>query len=152
MAEQLKFESGIKEYPLKLYEEQDPVPVRFNPTNMLFIEHVFDCFDKMDKVQEKYVNRLETLRDDQDYKAVFAFTREMEQELRSGLNEVFYQDISTPLFGQFESVYAAADGLPIWANILLAVIDEFDDSFVREKQLQNPRLKKYIDKYRKSSK
>lgn len=150
--EDLKFESGIREYPLKLYEDQDPVPVRFNPTNMIFIEHVFTCFDKMDAIQEKYANRLEALREDQDFRAVFSFTREMEQELRGVLNEVFYKDICTPLFGEFESVYAAANGFPIWANILLAVIDEFDDTFVQEKKKQNPRLKKYIEKYQKLSK
>ena len=147
--ENFRFDSGLKEYPLKLYEEQEPVVVRFNPTNMLFAERVFDGFDRMDEIQEKFLSRLETVKDNHDYKAVFSLTREMEKDLRNVLNDIFNKDICTPLFGKYESVYAAADGLPVWANILLAVIDELDESFVKEKEKTNPRLKKYVEKYRK---
>ena len=47
------------------------------------------------------------------------------------------------------SIYAIADGLPIWANLMLAIIDEFDASFVAEKKKTNPRIQKYTKKYQR---
>ncbi|MBQ9720270.1 MAG: hypothetical protein IJV64_06200 [Oscillospiraceae bacterium] len=47
------------------------------------------------------------------------------------------------------NVYALAKGLPVWANLLLAVIDEIDTTFAREQKATNPRLEKYLKKYRK---
>lgn len=148
----IQFESGIREYPLRLYEGQDPVVVRFNPTNMIFVERVLNAFDRMDEIQEDYRKRIDAVDPERDYKAVFELTHGMEDALRETLNDTFNMDICTPLFGAYESVYAAGEGFPIWANILLAVVDEFDESFVKEREKTNPRLKKYTDKYRKRSK
>ena len=141
----IQVESGIKEYPIKLYAEQKPVVVRFNPTNMIFVERVFRTFDEMDEIGESYNKRIQAVSD--DWKQLFDITKDAEQEMREKLNAVFATDICTPLFGEYESVYAAGDGLPIWANILLAVIDEMDTAFVEEKKKQNPRIQKYIAKY-----
>ena len=140
-------ESGIKEYPITLYEGQEPVVVRFNPTNMIFIEKVFNTFDEMDEIGEGINAKIREVGD--DWKRLFELTREAEQKMRKKLNEAFGKDICTPLFGEYESVYAAGDGLPIWANILLAIIDEMDSAFVEEKKKQNPRIQKYTEKYSK---
>lgn len=137
--------SGIKEYQIKLYADQTPVVVRFNPTNMLFVERVFRTFDEMDEIGETFNKKIESVSD--DWKRLFEITKEAEEEMREKLNAVFATDICTPLFGEYESVYAAGDGLPIWANILLAIIDEMDTAFVEEKKKQNPRIQKYVAKY-----
>ena len=42
---------------------------------------------------------------------------------------------------------ALADGLPVWANLIMAIIDTFDDEFAQEKKKKNPRLAKYTAKY-----
>ena len=47
------------------------------------------------------------------------------------------------------NVYAIADGLPVWCNLMLAIIDEIDTSFAREQKKTNPRLAKYAAKYQK---
>ena len=143
----IQVESGIKEYPIKLYDEQEPVIVRFNPTNMIFIEKVFQTFDEMDAIGEEFNKKIQSVGE--DWKRLFELTKEAEQEMRGKINAVFSKDICTPLFGEYESVYAAGDGLPIWANILLAIIDEMDGAFVKEKEKQNPRIQKYIAKYSK---
>ena len=143
----IQIESGIKEYPITLYDGQEPVVVRFNPTNMIFIEKVFNTFDEMDEIGESINAKIREVGD--DWKRLFELTREAEQKMRGKLNEAFGKDICTPLFGEYESVYAAGDGLPIWANILLAIIDEMDSAFVEEKKKQNPRIQKYTEKYRK---
>lgn len=143
----IQIESGIKEYPITLYDGQEPVVVRFNPTNMIFIEKVFNTFDEMDEIGESINAKIREVGD--DWKRLFELTREAEQKMRGKLNEAFGKDICTPLFGEYESVYAAGDGLPIWANILLAIIDEMDSAFVEEKKKQNPRIQKYTEKYSK---
>ena len=143
----IQIESGIKEYPITLYDGQEPVIVRFNPTNMIFIEKVFNTFDEMDEIGESINAKIREVGD--DWKRLFELTREAEQKMRGKLNEAFGKDICTPLFGEYESVYAAGDGLPIWANILLAIIDEMDSAFVEEKKKQNPRIQKYTEKYSK---
>lgn len=143
----IQVESGIKEYPIKLYADQTPVVVRFNPTNMLFIERVFNTFDEMDEIGNDVNSKLQNVGD--DWKKVFEVTKAAEKEMREKLNAVFAEDICTPLFGDYESVYAAGEGLPIWANILLAIIDEMDGAFAEAKKMQNPRIQKYIAKYSK---
>ena len=47
------------------------------------------------------------------------------------------------------NVYAMADGLPVWCNLLFAIMDEIDTSFAREQKATNPRIQKYTAKYHK---
>lgn len=46
------------------------------------------------------------------------------------------------------NVYALSDGLPLWVNLLMAVIDLMDDTFTAEKEKGDPRLAKYREKYK----
>ena len=47
------------------------------------------------------------------------------------------------------NVYALADGLPVWCNLMLAVIDQIDTTFSREQKRTNPRIAKYTDRWKK---
>lgn len=47
------------------------------------------------------------------------------------------------------NVYALSDGLPVWVNLMLAVMDEIDTAFAREQKQTNPRIAKYTAKYHK---
>lgn len=117
---------------------------------MLFAEKLFSTFDDMDAIGEKYVKKLDETTDS---KSLFAITRAAENDMREKLNDLFGTDFCTPLFGEYESVYASdGDGLPVWATILLATIDEIDTSFVAEKEKTNPRIKKYTEKYNRRRK
>ena len=49
----------------------------------------------------------------------------------------------------FISFQGAESGLPVWCNLLLALMDEMDAALVREQKASNPRLKKYLDKYQR---
>lgn len=46
-------------------------------------------------------------------------------------------------------MYALAEGLPLWANLLFAIMDEMDETVMREKKAMNPRIAKYTKKYHK---
>lgn len=71
--------------------------------------------------------------------------------MRELLDEVLGASVCAPLFGGM-SLYAMAGGLPVWCNLLLALMDEMDAALVREQKASNPRLKKYLDKYRRRAK
>lgn len=152
MATIVSLGSGIKEFTFAFNETAtgNAVTVRFNPTNMLFAEKLFSTFDDMDAIGEKYVKKLDETTDS---KSLFAITRAAENDMREKLNSLFGTDFCTPLFGEYESVYASdGDGLPVWATILLATIDEIGTSFVAEKEKTNPRIKKYTEKYNRRRK
>ena len=51
------------------------------------------------------------------------------------------------VFGSMNT-YAMADGLPVWVNLMLAIIDEIDTSFAAEQKKTNPRITKYTNKYK----
>ena len=45
------------------------------------------------------------------------------------------------------NLYAYGDGMPVWANFLLAIMDRFDEGIKREKALSNEKIAKYVKKY-----
>ena len=56
--------------------------------------------------------------------------------------------VCSSLFGNM-NVYALADGLPAWCNLMLAIFAEVDASMSKEQKLTNPRIKKYMEKYKR---
>ena len=139
MADVIRFDNGLKEYSLN-----DAVTVRFNPTDMNFIQRVYDAFERMDKRQEAYRAEVDKV----DNRKVFDLANRYDAEIRDEINGIFDFDVCTPLFGTM-SVNTLADGLPIWANLFFAIIDTFEGAFAEEKKKTNPRIKKYTAKYSK---
>ena len=74
--------------------------------------------------------------------------RKLDGEMREIINDVFEFDVCSGLFGEL-NVYALAEGLPLWANLLFAIMDEMDETVMREKKAMNPRIAKYTKKYHK---
>lgn len=136
----LKIATGLKEYNIN-----GKCAVVFNPTDPNFIKRIFDAFDKLDARHEEYNKAISK---EENGVKLFEIARKMDAEMRDTINEALGCDVCTPVFGDI-SVYAAADGLPLWANLLLAIIDEMDDSFAREKKATNPRIEKYTKKFSK---
>ena len=138
MAEVIKFETSLKEFSLN-----EQTSVFFNPTDMTFIERVFSTVEKLGEVDETYNAALDKVDDNAE---VFDLAHAHDEEIRAELNSLFGKDICTPVFGEM-SVSAIADGFPVWANLLFAVIDTLDEAFLEEKKKTNPRLAKYTAKY-----
>lgn len=135
----IRFETGIKEFNIN-----GAVAVRFSPTDMNFIEKVYNAMENIDKRQETYKAEIGTMKDE----AVFDLARRVDAEARDEINAIFGSDICTSIFGDL-SLYALADGFPIWANLLLAIIDQLEGAFAEEKKKTNPRIQKYTAKYKK---
>ena len=55
-------------------------------------------------------------------------------------------DSEDPLFGGM-NLFASAGGLPVWANLMLAVADEVETSMRGELKKREARIKKYTEKY-----
>lgn len=135
---ELTINTGLQEYRLN-----DVCTVFFNPTDTAFVEKLFGAFDALDQKQEEY--RAEVMRT-ANKKEIFETARKMDAEMREMVNSVFETDVCSALFGAM-NVYSLADGLPVWANLFLAVMDEINDTFTVEQKKANPRISKYTKKY-----
>lgn len=144
MADTIIINSGVVK---KVFETTDgkTCEFSFNPTDSGFVEKLFNAFDTLDKKQENYKAEVEKTANKRD---IFDTARKMDDEMREIINEVFHVDICIALFGEM-NLYALADGLPVWANLMLAVMDEVDTTFSREQKATNPRISKYTKKYHK---
>lgn len=134
----IKFETGLKTFDIN-----GTVQATFAPTDMAFIERAYKALENMDAMQTKYKDIIEKTNGS----ALFDLARQMDGEARAEINNVFGFDVCSPLFGPM-NVFTIADGFPVWANFLLAVIDQFEGAFAAEKKKTNPRIAKYTAKYK----
>lgn len=135
----IRFDTGVKEFNIN-----GAVTVRFSPTDMNFIEKVYNALENIDKKEEAYRAESSSLKGDE----IFELSHRVDAEAREEINAIFGDDICTPVFGDL-SLYAVADGFPIWANLLLAIVDQLDGAFAAEKKKTNPRIAKYTAKYKR---
>lgn len=135
----IQFATGLVDYNLN-----GRCTVSFNPTDSAFVERLFNTFDTLDKKQEAYKAEIERIA---DKKEIFRIACERDAEMRKMIDGVFGAPVCAALFDGM-NVYAMADGLPVWCNLMLAVMDEIDTSFAREQKLTNPRISKYTAKYK----
>lgn len=136
----IKFETGLVTYNLN-----GACQLTFNPTDSAFVERLFDTFNELDKKQEAYQ---EEAKQEAGPKELFALARKRDKEMRAMLDEAFGTPVCDALFGGM-NVYALANGLPVWCNLMLAVMDEIDTSFANQQKLTNPRIQKYVQRYQK---
>lgn len=140
---ELSFESGLVTYTLNGKAE-----VTFNPTDSNFVERLYAAFDVLDKKQEGYKTQIDKMVNE---KEIFEFARERDAEMREIIDGVFETSICDAVFGSM-NVYALAGGLPVWSNLMLAIMDEIDTTFAREQKATNPRIAKYTAKYQRRGK
>ena len=136
----LSFSDGQEEYRLN-----DRVTVRFNPTDVSFLEKLAAAFERMDTLQEEIKTAGETLTEDQ----VFPFARSQDAKMRACLDSLFDVPVCDALFGPV-NLYASAGGFPLWANLLIAVSEEVESSMQSELRAREKRIAKYTAKYQKS--
>ena len=121
------------------------VEVSFNDTDAAFVEKLYNVFSDLDKKQDQYRTRADRMADN---KEIFVIMRDMDREIREEINALFEEDVCTPLFGSM-NVFALADGLPLWANLMLAIMEQVDSAFAREQNATNPRVQKYTAKWQR---
>ena len=77
---------------------------------------------------------------------MFPIARELDAKMRDVINELFGDDVCTPLFGSV-NLFASSSGLPLWANLLLAITDEVQSALRGELAAREQRIAKYVEKY-----
>ena len=134
----LNFSDGLEQYRLN-----DRVTVRFNPTDVGFLEKLSAAFGKLDALQEEVRASRESITDDRE---VFPIARELDGKMRGILNDLFGKEICEPLFGGM-NLFASSGGLPVWANLMLAITDEVQSALQGELAAREQRIAKYVEKY-----
>ena len=137
---ELSFESGLVTYSIN-----GACEVSFNPTDSNFVERLYTTFEELDRKQDEYKAQVEKLSDKRE---IFDYVHERDAEMRGMIDGLFATPVCDALFGNM-NVYAIANGLPVWCNFLLAVMDEVDTTFAKEQKATNPRIAKYTAKYQK---
>lgn len=138
--QEISFNTGIKTYSLG-----GKVEVSFNPTDANTLKRFYKAFDALDKQQDALKEKRAEANDPE---AWFELAESTDKEMRALLDDAFGAPISDPLFGDL-NVYALADGLPVWANLMFAVLEKLEAEAKAEKKLTNPRMDKFIKKYSK---
>lgn len=134
----LNFDTGVVTFLVN-----DKAEISFNPTDSNFVERLFRTFDDLDKRQDAYKEKVSKIGNKRE---IFEVARRLDQEMREMIDGIFQKPVCEDLFGGM-NVYALADGLPVWCNFLLVVIDQIDTTFAREQKATNPRIAKYTAKY-----
>ena len=134
----MNINTGVQDFNLA-----DRVTVRFNPTDMVFI-------DRLKTAMDNCVAREEALQDElkgnDDVMVMLKASSAADADLAQYINELFGLDVVTPLC-EGVSVRAWADGMPIWANILMAILEVVDASQADQLKASQKRIEKYTKKY-----
>lgn len=143
----LNISTGLKSYDITDENGEVKTTIYFNPTDPGFAERLYNAFSTLDEKDESYHQRI---KEEKDPVKVFDVAHEMDAEMRSLIDGLFQPGVCQAIFGNI-SVYAWADGLPLWANLLLSIMSEMDDALNREKKASDPRLEKYINRFGKKA-
>ena len=142
----LNIETGVKTYVLKPSDDEtgeEEVSVRFNPTDTNFAQKIYNTFEELSSTEDEYQKKIEESTGTSD---IFTVSAELDQVMREKVNALFGKDVCTAIAGE-TNMYAMAGGMPIWANLVLAIFDEMEDTFSAEQKLHNQKMKKYTEKY-----
>ena len=133
---ELNFDLGLNEYNLG-----GKVTVKFNPTDVSFLEKLSDSFATLDRIQEEV--KREEITEEKD---VYNLAKNLDRKMRDIIDALFGEDVCTPLFGEM-NLFSSAGGLPVWANLMLAIADEVEASMQGELEKRNDKIRKYTEKY-----
>ena len=138
MAESIVFDTGVKTFVLN-----DTTEIRFNPTSVAFMEKIQNATNELNAIHERFAKEVENIG---AYKAL----KNADEEMRPVLDGLFGDDFCAKVFPPDEMyLLDIAGGFPVWANVVMAIVDKMDDSLKEEKTLIDKRIRKYSAKYKK---
>ena len=136
---EIKIATGLEEYRLN-----DKFTVSFNPSDPAFADRLYSGLENLQKKQEQKENDVEKMSP----RETFDYVEKLNAEMRETIDGIFNAPVCDNVFGDM-SLYAFADGAPLWYNLLAAILDVLDESLKREKMFHSDRLSKYTKKYQK---
>lgn len=120
--------------------------VIFNPTDIGFIERIFTALEALDTRQNEMEARIHSAQ----LREVFEIARQADADMREAIDSVLGAGTCAAQFGEM-NVYASAQGFPVWANLLFAILDRCESEAIAQQKQQHPRLAKYMAKYGKKT-
>ena len=136
----MEIKTGVQNYDLG-----GKVTVSFNPTDLHFAGKVKDGIDACIAREEAFQNFVAKT---EDVGKMFLEAENADKDIEGIVNGVFGVDVVAPLCEGI-SVRAWADGMPIWANILLAIMDVLEAGQSEAMKASKARIAKYTKKYGK---
>lgn len=135
-------DTGLKEYSFN-----DKVTVHFNPADTGFFSKVFTAFSDLDAKQTEYAEQIDKTKE--DGAKIIEVIQKADEEMRAILDNLFDVPVSDALFDHCHLTARASNGLPVWAVLLMSVIDECDSELTDMNKKASANVKKYVDKYSK---
>lgn len=129
MAKLIEFDTGLKEYDIKGYK------LWVNPTDEGFAAKLEDAFKSLDGLQDKLA--------EDDSLSKFA---ELDADMRGKLDGLLGAGAADAIFPGM-NCYAIADGLPVWMNLVLALLYEVTEAYEAEFGKTDARVKAHKAKY-----
>lgn len=140
---ELQFETGVVTYKVN-----GSCEISFNPADPFFAKKLFDAIDRIGARQEEIEKKIKAGADGKEF---FDFTEQEDTHMREEINGIFGKPVCGSLFHNV-CVWAIAGGFPLWANFLMALVDEIDNNLVQEEKKSRERLNVYMEKYKRYSK
>lgn len=140
MAESIVFDTGVK-----TYDVNGNADISFNPTSGAFIEKMQNTASELNAIHETFVKGTET-----DGSNAYKLLRDADEQMRGVLDAAFGDGFCKAVCPK-DKMYLLdiANGFPLWANLMLAILDKMDDSLASEKTVAQTRIRKYSAKYKK---
>ena len=140
----LKITTGLVEHNLEGINGS--FPVLFNPTDGGFAEDLVTAIEKLDALENKYSD---LIRNEEDGAKVFQLGRDKDVEQRAILDGLLGDGCCDTVYGKIRVYAGDGDGFPLWFSLLTMLLDNMSDAFEKEKAATNPRLEKYVNKYKR---
>ncbi len=139
----LKIDTGEQSFSLN-----GDCEVHFNPSDATFIKTLYNAFSTLEKMQSEYAKKRESINEN-DPEELLSFLEAEDKSVRAIIDSVFDVPVCDAVFGN-KNIYArSTTGIPLWANLLLAILDECDASVKDLDKKGNATVQKYIKKYKR---
>lgn len=132
----LTYSAGKRAYTLN-----EGAVIYFDPCDAEFANKVIVAVRNCQDIQSKFPR--EPM---QDLDEQLALIQEMNANIRRQIDAAFGEPVCDKAFCG-SSPCAIADGLPVWLNFLMAVIDEVDANMPEGEKRARVRVQQYMDKY-----
>lgn len=130
MAKSLQFDTGLVEYDIN-----GAAKVSFNPTDETFVHKLESAFRSLDHLQEEVIS-------DEGFERFIA----LDKEMRETIDGLLGAGVADALFPNM-NCYAISGGLPVWMNLVLALLDEVSEAYEREFGKTDERVRSHKAKY-----